>query len=479
MRNGFRKVILLAVALLLAVGLGSTSSAYAQNGTPPGWGQFVNEDGSINFDALGEPVKVTQPVDWMSFGSPVGDIPVGWPPGEATYLQYTTPDGGVLVVPSPATMLMTYLNADASGFAGSTPSRMGNGFDIVAQLLGGVVSADDVASLGYASPEDFFTSLANGQVDSGKFTALFMDTGRMMNFLWSLGNMQGDLGNLVNALWLYPPGLDCSAIPGGCPPGYGQNGDCLTNPAACTGGRNPGITPCPAATVQQGEFTATAHKTAPNYPMVVGQDKDKRGVDIQITVTNPPVIFTWYEAIFEDSTCEYDRSGKSGGCPGPGDQYGSVTDANGHEVSWGSNMAGSRFWSASAGEMQCIQHVEVLPDPIVNLTAFAQLSPASKNWILTDLAQKYYDAYIHQERFDLVPDMATPVFGCDASGVCSAAVLVEAVPFADPGMWLVDMNGATAGTSFQGVTITQPRSLFMLTPQQVEVYVLLESLVSP
>ncbi|MFZ6029551.1 MAG: hypothetical protein ACOYYS_17700 [Chloroflexota bacterium] len=466
---------LMALLAIFALLLGPASAAYAQDGSgdggiPPGWSEFVNADGSIDFDALSDPVQVSVPADWMSFPSPVGNIPVGMPPGNATYLQYITPSGAVLVVPSPATMLMTYLNADASGWNANTPSQMGNGFSTVAQLLSGVFSPEDIASMGYASPEDFFTSLANGQIDSGTFTALFTDWGRMANFLSSLTTMGFDLGSLVNALWLYQAGLDCAIIPGGCPPGYGQPGSDPNNP----GGRA-----CLPATVQQAEFSAAVQKLAPNYPLVVGQDKDKRGVDIQITVSNPPVIFTWYEAVEEGGTCAYTPAGDGGGCPGPAEAYDSVTDAGGNETSWSSSMAGNRFWSAGEGQVECIQHVETLPDPIVQLTAYAQLSPASKAWILGDLAEKYYGASIHQERFDLVPAMAEPTLGCDASGLCTATALVSAIPFADPGQWLVDVKGATAGASFLGVPITQPRSLFLQAPQQIDVYVLLESLVTP
>ena len=108
----------------------------------------------------------------------------------------------------------------------------------------------------------------------------------------------------------------------------------------------------------------------------------------------------------------------------------------------------------------------------------AQLSPESRYWILNDLASKYYEAYIHQPRFNLVPEMAQMSGGCGGDGVCTAEAQALNVPFADPGTFNLRMWVYTAGTFFNwngvSIPITQPRVLF--TEAAMQVYVTLVTL---
>jgi hypothetical protein len=125
------------------------------------------------------------------------------------------------------------------------------------------------------------------------------------------------------------------------------------------------------------------------------------------------------------------------------------------------------------GEIHCIEHVEILPEPITEVQANAQLSPESRYWILNDLAFKYYEAYIHQPRFDLLPGMGPVNAGCGGNGTCTAEAFVPNVPFADPGAFDLRLWVYTAGTVFNwngvAIPITQPRVLFMQDTMQVYV----------
>ena len=196
-------------------------------------------------------------------------------------------------------------------------------------------------------------------------------------------------------------------------------------------------------------------------------------------VTIPPVIFTWYEEIQDPPSCEYAQNIDVSGCPGPSDRYEEVTDANGDSINWGSYMEGNPYWDVVDGDIHCIQHIEVLPDPVNSLQATAQLSPESRYWILNDLAGKYYDAYIHQDSFNLVPGLAPVSTGCNSDGTCTATALVPAVPFADPGRFNLRMWAQTTGAIFNwsgmAIPITQPRVLY--EENSMEVFVTLVTLI--
>ena len=124
--------------------------------------------------------------------------------------------------------------------------------------------------------------------------------------------------------------------------------------------------------------------------------------------------------------------------------------------------------------MDCRKHVEYLPDRVTSVIATAQLAPASKAWILNQLSGAYYEAYIHRESFNLVPGLAAWQGGC-SGGTCTASALVERVPFADPGKFNLTLKVQTAGASFGGRKITQPRSL--RATGELQVFVALTTLI--
>jgi hypothetical protein len=104
----------------------------------------------------------------------------------------------------------------------------------------------------------------------------------------------------------------------------------------------------------------------------------------------------------------------------------------------------------------CRAHREVLPDQITSSRATANLSGASRDWIVNDLGASWYGAFIHQGSFDL-KSYGSASTGC--SGSCSFNLTALKVPFADPGIFDLLVSVNTAGTFFNGARITNPRVL--------------------
>jgi hypothetical protein len=142
-------------------------------------------------------------------------------------------------------------------------------------------------------------------------------------------------------------------------------------------------------------------------------------------------------------------------------------------------MAGNPYYEVVEGEIHCIEHVEILPEPVTEVQATAELSPESRYWILNDLASKYYEAHIHEPIFYMLPGMAPVNAGCDDNGPCLAEAFIPNVPFADPGEFVLNLWVNTAGALFNwndlAIPITQPRLLFAENTMQV--YVTLVTLI--
>jgi hypothetical protein len=439
--KAFRSFILTLVIVTL---IASPLRASADDEAP--WSEILNPDGSIRWELLSDLGSVSEPADWMDITLPGGmvvDL-------DATYHRYQTPSGNILVLPSPATLFFMALNPTESGLAGAE-SMLGNGAAILAMLVGPSLSTDQLtqlATMGYTDPQAFFQAVIDGQENIWSIVNF--------TYLFDILRMSFNSGFLVNALLLYLNGVeDCANIPGGC---AGLVIDCTD------GDCGPETQVCPAPTISQAPATLTIQKIAPENPLVVGQDPERRGADIQVSVSIPPVIFTWYRQVQDPPTCEYTADGDGEGCPGPGSQY---------DNDWVYTMENNPNYEVVEGEIHCIQHVEILPEPITDIQANAQLSPESRYWILNDLASKYYEAYIHQPRFDLLPGMATVNTSYGGNGTCTAEAFIPNVPFADPGAFDLRLWVYTAGAVFNwgGMTIpiTQPRALFAEDAMQVYV----------
>lgn len=215
----------------------------------------------------------------------------------------------------------------------------------------------------------------------------------------------------------------------------------------------PGITPTPTADecplnlrVAQEPPTINASKIAPPYPIVVGQDSTKRGVDMSAAIQIHPVIVK-YDVPKYEHECQY--------------VGGTVTD------SACQNQIGWKNVKVFAG---CETKTEVFPDRIAFTTIEANLSPQSIHWITTDLAAKYPGAHVYQAHWSLWPGR-TPTQGGMSPDGTSLNVLYANVPLADPGTYRLLIQGATTGTPY-----SRPRS-FSFTAPDFDVH-LLESTIA-
>ena len=261
---------------------------------PSPWGEFLNPDGTVQWDKLVDLGTTSQPASWMDITLPGGLVVHQ----DATYHRYRTPSGNVLVLPEPITLFFMAQHPTESGL-NNAQSMLGNGASILTLLVGGALTPEQLANLaskGYTDPLQFFQAVIDGKEDIWSLLNL--------NFLGELVKMSLDSGFLVNALFLYLNGVsDCATIPGGCAgllAGLCPNGDCSSGQTLPT--------LCPAPTTSQAAPTLLIEKIAPDHPLVVGQDPHRRGVDIQATVSIPPVVFTWYEPVQDPPVCRNDGS---------------------------------------------------------------------------------------------------------------------------------------------------------------------------
>lgn len=412
----FKRIVLILTILALLI----PSSVYAQDSAP--WDQVFDENGDLRDDLVDLGVTTETP-DWMSVDLPFGqsiDL-------EANYHRYQTADGNIVILPSASTLFFMAMNPQESGLADAVGS-MGNGYAGLISFLGAVagdsVDWNKVMSdhPEFKTPDQFWGAVLSGNQNVWTY---FSGWG----FITTLLTMSWNDSALRTAYLMYLNGAqNCAGIPGGC---SGVVNEPPPQP----------VCPGPKVTMQQP--TLSIRKIAPNNPLVVGQDSEnRRGADILASVTIPPVIFTWYEPIYEEEEiCRAAGTGETPDCiltPG--------------------NTVNDGITDTELVFKECREHVEHLPDAVANMQATANLDAASKAWITSKLGQTHYGAYIHRENFNLIPGMAAWTGGC-SGGTCIATGQVLNVPFADPGTFNLRLDVVTTGTRFMGISITQPRRL--------------------
>jgi hypothetical protein len=413
--------LLLVVILLAAI---TPSAAMAQGQDP--WGEVFDSNGNLVPGIIDLGVTTENP-SWMNVELPFNQSLSL----EANYHRFQTESGNIVILPSASTLFFMAMNPQESGFANSV-GMVGNGYAGILTFLGAVAgnSIDwnrlQQSHPEYKQPADFWNAVIGGQENVWTWFSGF-------GFITNLLSMSWNDAALRTAYLMYLNGAkNCAAIPGGC-----------------SGVATPPPPPkqCPDTSISVQQPTATIQKIAPNNPLVVGQDtQDRRGADIQVSITVPPVIFTWYEPIYED-----------------------------HEVCTTPLDGGAPTCTTESVFKECRQHVEHLPDAVASVQATASLSGDSKAWIQSQLGQTHYGAFIHQESFTLIPGYGNWSGGCDGGGTCRATGMALRVPFADPGTFILAMRGVTKGTSFMGMPITQPRNLS--ADGTFKVYVTLPALV--
>jgi hypothetical protein len=402
MRRKYR--ILLAVLLLASIFANLTVSAQGEQ--PPQdspWGEVVDENGNIRFDNLTDLGEIQVQADWMP------DVP--FIDGQATYHRYRTPSGNVVVLPSASTLFFMALNPQESGFDQAN-SELGNGIGALETMLAGYLTPADLQQMGYTSSDQFFQDVIDGRTSIWSFGGQ-----HMLNFLMDL--MSGSLAdqNLYTMLLLYTNG-NCDAIPGGCPPGMA-----IPTPT-------PPPSVCPAPFIQTGPIQVTGGsgdggKIAPPNPVVIGQDPERRGVDVQVNVLIPPVVYHFFEVIrHDDLVCAWDSTGRGSGCP--------------------DHPRDSRWTTEINTWYECREHTQVFPDYLASARVSVNLTQTSREWILTDLAQAYPGAHL------LHPDFSFPFSGPGSllgNQSVSWTTVIPKIQTADPGNYSTTVTVRTTGTA--------------------------------
>jgi hypothetical protein len=387
--------------VFLFISFANTSVVFAQDGDGP-WGEVVDADGNIRYDNLTDLGETHETVDWMP------DVP--FIDGQATYHEYLTPSGNRVVLPSATTLFFMAANPEASGIM-DVDSSLGNGLGVLETMLAGYISPSDLANHGYTDSTDFFQSIIDGDTNIWTFWGL-----STIHFMTDL--LSGSLAdqNLYTMILLYTEG-GCDNSPTGCP---AEMVEALPTPAEVT---------CPSPYIQTGPITISGGsgdggKIAPPHPVVVGQDEDKRGVDVQVNVSVPPVIYHYFIKVpRQEESCRRDPSGQGGGCANhPGDpNYKSVVNV----------------W------YECQEHTRSYTDRVASVQISVNLTQESRQWILTELEQAYPGARLIRPNFSFS-------YG---GGGSSWSQVIPRIQTADPGNYTVNVSVLSTGTP-----VSAPRS---------------------
>jgi hypothetical protein len=450
-----RRNLHLAMSLMLMLAITTSilpaTTVKADEGSTS-WGDFFDTDGNL-LPGVIEAGEVSQPADWMP------DLP-DWTglSVDATYHQFVSPEGETILIPSTTTLFFMAMNPEASGLVNSN-GQLGSGLGLGVELAGQVASGNgasfisalvqNLAGMSQVEADKFADAAINGQ-NVWSLLSPSTDVSRLLTLFLNLSQKDG---NVYLLALMYQ---SCSNSPAGCPAEL-----CAANPVAC--GLPPTTEPeetptepptCPAPSVSQASPSLSISPSAPPYPLAVGQDPDKRGADVSGRVSIPPVIFTWYEPIYEEvRSCSAGGSSASSNCTRHNGQPGVM--------------------KTDQVLTDCKAHVEHLPEQINTVNARAELSGESRAWILNDLGAKWYGAYVHKGSFNLA-QIGSVSKGC-SGGTCTASLDAPKVPFADPGLFNLSLSVGTNGTFWNGQQITQPRILS--TCGEIKVYVVLPTLI--
>ncbi|MDX9865067.1 MAG: hypothetical protein RBT34_09700 [Anaerolineaceae bacterium] len=173
---------------------------------------------------------------------------------------------------------------------------------------------------------------------------------------------------------------------------------------------NPPIPSCSYYAIIPGSIGAVAKHTAPPHPVVIGQDDQKRGVDLWWELTIGPTIEEWETLVV---------TGYSKQC-NPFNPNDCVIQE----------------------EYGCELHRNYYCEPIAEASATATLSTTSKAWILEELSYKYPGATLKNPGFGY----SEPAVGGCAGTTYIWTIEKEKVPVEDPGNWDMSILGRTRGT---------------------------------
>ena len=145
-------------------------------------------------------------------------------------------------------------------------------------------------------------------------------------------------------LLLYTAG-NCDAVPGGCPTGI-----VIPTPPPPPTCQPPFIQTNP---IQVNGGSGEGGKIAPPNPVVIGQDPERRGVDVQVNVLIPPVVYHYFETVpHTELVCVSNAIGNGAGCPDHPSNPRWDTEIN--------------IW------YECVEHTQVFPDHLEYCAGFHQ-----------------------------------------------------------------------------------------------------------
>ena len=379
------------------------------------WEDIVSINGVPLFDEMIDLGVIQENVSWMDASIMGQDVL------NATYHVYQTEQGTVVYMPDAVTLAHMAANPIESGFENASILADGDGIKltVAGKILSG--NGQDIINTvtnpyfqkavqeAWSHPKDFFQDIINGK--SPAFTGLGQSS---INTILELLRHSAEDVNYYTALLVFE---NCENSPLGCP----EQNELLDPEPTPLPTLAPTLAPprgCPNSQVTTQAIEATITLIAPEYPLVIGQDPEKRGADIHIAVTVPPITYTYYERvpIFQE-VCSTDPVTKEYTCKNV------ITD-----------------W-------RCEKRVRILPDPIQLLTATADLTQESHSWIESNLADSWYDAKVKQPTHNLIPGMVPINTFCTNRNFCYVNQLVEKIPFVDPGNYALGLNVVTTGTA--------------------------------
>lgn len=417
--------VLIAISLLVSFGVPSML-AFADGNDPPvdpnsAWGEVMNPDGSINYANLSDGGVVSQPADWMPSIPGVGPV-------DAEYHVYTTPSGNTILMPTASTLFFMAANPNDSGF-NAAASTLGTGGLSTAEgtntftglaglgtLLASLTGNGPDTTISLADGDQILSSTFFEQVVSGQTDIFALGPVGLTNFLSSLfSQTSSDLAagnglNLYTYMLLYPP-AQCSSVPGGCTPEQLALLQQLVNAEVTE--TPPVPNSCPAPEVVSGKIIKNGTKVAPNYPLVVGQDPDKRGVDISVSVSVQPTIVKSWE-------------------PEPVTECKDGPNANG--VS-NCTTKGGKAGHEKIVDWTCKEREQTYQECIKFASAEINLTSNSRDWILNELSIRYPNAYLHKPRISM-----------GSTHSCSWNQTYPKIQVADPGYFDINISGQTSGT---------------------------------
>src|SRR5271157_1130001 len=435
--------------------------------------QVVNSDGSLNLASLTDLGVVTQEASWMPHPLSI-DI-------QATYHEYATKSGALVLVPTLETDIMGrltggmlangapqgYYNPGGALTVNVTTTQYGvdysQGIDVNAsvQIPGGAWQGNPSGGSG-AVPYNGAESQGSSGLTTVTIPSTLAGADIQADALASYNDLLapsvwGQVISGIHTTWdlltlsvldekLYGPSTtiliytDCTHAPVDCTSEYMAARalvvpppSVITEPPSCM----PPFTTSGPIAISGGPGAGSGGKLAPPYPVVVGQDPQRRGVDVQAQVVIPPVIYHYFEAVRrEELLCVGgDPSPYNSGCPELAGRY-----SNG----WSASLVGNdRYHVVDHVWFDCLEHTRTYPDYLAEARIALSLTEESRQWILTSLVQAYPGAHLKH-----------PDFGFDFPGPGSLSgesvvwsTVVRSIPIEDPGNWVVTVSALTTGTA--------------------------------